>query len=173
MKPQVALIAVVFVGLVGAIAFSHFKKEQQKSSQQAAAVAAGPPAGAAFLEREQDEQAVMMTGVRNTRKPGESAPAVSPLANYWIAEPGWEGVVEQMTDEKEGPALRWQKSSTGVLGGNYWVIVVLAQKDPRVSVGSRVWVQGRIENAETIMNDNMPTPIYRVIVKDARVLSVQ
>lgn len=115
----------------------------------------------------------MMSGVHNRRKASESAPGVSGFANYWIAEPGWEGVVEQITDEKEGVALRWQKSSTGVLGGNYWVIVVLPQKDPRVSVGTRVWVQGRIENAETIMNDNMPTPIYRVIVKDARVLNVQ
>jgi len=173
MKPQVVVVLVVIIGIGAAIGVSHFKKTQQKSAQQAAAVAAGPPAGAAMLHRDQDEQAVMMTGVRNVHKPGESAPGVSGFANYWIAEPGWEGVVEQITDENEGVALRWQKSSSGVLGGNCGVIVVLAQKDPRVSVGSRVWVQGRIDNADAIMNETLPTPVYRVIVKDARVLSVQ
>lgn len=173
MKPQVVVIALVFVGLGGAIAFSHFKKTQQKSAQQAAAIAAGPPAGAAFLLREQDELAVMHTGIRNTHSPSESAPGVSGFANYWIAEPGWEGVVEQMTDEGDGVALRWQKTHTSIIGGAFWVIVVLPQKDARVSVGTRVWVQGRIDNADCLMSGASPTPVYRVIVKDARVLSVQ
>jgi hypothetical protein len=89
MKPQVVVIALVFVGIGGAIAFSHFKKTQQQSAQQAAAIAAGPSAGAAFLLREQDELAIMMTGTRNSHPPNQSAPAITPFANFWIAEPGW------------------------------------------------------------------------------------
>lgn len=173
MKPQVMVIVLFIVGIGAAIAVSHVKKTQQKSAQQAATVAAGPPAGAMFLQREQDEMAVMATGLRNTHSPSEPAPAVTPYVNYWIAEPGWEGVVEQMTDESDGVALRWQKSSTSVIGGSYWVIMVLPQKDPRVSVGTRVWVQGRIDNADCLMSGGSPTPVYRVIVRDARVLSVQ
>ncbi len=73
MKPQVMVIVLFIVGIGAAIAVSHVKKTQQKSAQQAATVAAGPPAGAMFLEREQDEMAVMATGLRNTHSPSEPA----------------------------------------------------------------------------------------------------
>lgn len=173
MKPQVIVILATFVAVGAAIGISHVKTTQQQAAQQAAVGAAGPPAGAAFLKREIDELAVMHTGISNRHAPNETAPGVSEFANYWIAEPGWEGVVEQMTDEENGVALRWQKTHTSIIGGAYWVIVVLPQKDERVKVGTRVWVQGRIDNADCIMSGASPTPVYRVIVKDARVLSVQ
>ncbi len=157
---KVIVPIVIFVAIIaGGVGASIWKKGQAASN------APYPPKGAEFLEPSTTPEALMAIGA--TRRKNKPDP-LTEYQGFWIGEPGWEGTVEIVADEAGGQTLRWQQP-----GGGFWVVAVLKEPDSRVKVGSVVHVMGMFEDANTVVSDYSPVPQHRVILKNAKIVSIK
>jgi hypothetical protein len=122
----------------------------------------GPPANAVFVE----EPPELIVGALATARPGARQGVIDYYVGQWVPAEGWEGVVESITREREGPALRIHRPSTAV-GGGCWIIA-LVEPDHGITIGERVWVQGAIRDVK--IQQYGPAIAMHVVLEEARVV---
>lgn len=130
-----------------------------------------PPADAQFLPAEFDAETLIRSVVGQSGAAREAAEAA--VLGLWIPEPGWEGVVEQVTSEDGGTALRIYNYTTGIIGGGYWIIAIVPGPAPDVAAGDTVRVQGQIDGVGVLVSGASPAPAHRVILRDTILLKVR
>jgi hypothetical protein len=154
---MVALVVVVGVGMAVHQAIS----PAQKGGSTAPRL--GPPPGAQFVE-ESPEQIVGEVGA--ARK-GRREAVIESYVGLWVPNDGWSGVVESISQEREGPALRLHRPSSTLIGGGCWVIA-LVNADHGIENGQHVWVQGRISDVK--FQAGAATVAMSVVLEEARVV---
>lgn len=130
-----------------------------------------PPPDAQFLPAEFDAETLIRSVVGQSGAARDAAEAA--VLGLWVPEPGWEGVVEQVTGEDGGTALRIYNYTTGIIGGGYWIIAIVPGPAPDVTAGDTVRVQGRIDGAGMLVSGASPAPVHRVILRDTILLKVR
>lgn len=121
----------------------------------------GPPANAEFVP-DPPEVVVAAGASMKTR----AAPV--DYTGMWVPNEGWEGVVEEITEEKDGPALRLRRFSSRMIGGECW-IVALVDPDHGINKGQTVHVQGKIRAVRIQTGGGYVS--NSIVLEEARVVS--
>lgn len=129
-----------------------------------------PPPGAKFLDPGITPESVLaevmsVRGVDNQREIADG------FKDKWIPSPGWEGTIEKLANER-GKTFMWfhRPAPTLIGGGSFLVAAELPVNDRDVQMRQVVTFTGRIDDVQVIMAG--PIPEFRIIVRDARVLTV-
>jgi hypothetical protein len=161
-KILVVLLVVAAIGLAAYVYVGDAKTKPKHPPH------AGPPPSAQFVP---DPPEAIIGAVGSSKRTQRSA-AVDSFVGLWVPAEGWEGVVEDITDEKDGPALRMRRLSSRMIGGESW-IVALVDEDHGVSKGQTVRVQGKIRDVRIQVAAAAATVSNSIVLEEARVVSHQ
>jgi len=153
------LIVVIAVGVVALGVLSMYSGRKAASAKPPHA---GPPPNAPFVT--ESPEVVIATGAPSRN------PRAKPIdyTGMWVPNEGWDGVVEEITSETEGPALRLRRITTSMLGGECW-IVALVDEDHGINKGESVHVQGKIRSVKIQLAQSII--INSIVLEEARVVS--
>lgn len=171
--PVLILIAIGVFGTVGFLAFQKNKDKVKSNPPPAAPVlAAVPPPDARFLEAGTTAEGVMFS-VSSLRKKADQEVAATQFVGLWVPEPGWESEVVDVTEEAGGTAIRMYTTTGSGLHSGFHIVAVVQEEPDNLGFGNgdRATVQGRIDKVEVL--DGSVTPMPRILLKPARVLSFQ
>ena len=157
------VVAMIVVGLLAAgVLYQVMNKQQPAAAPRKSS--GGPPPDAEFVT---DPPLAIIGAASAGRTPAQQQASRDQFVGLWVPEPGWEGPVEEITNESSGVALRLLCRAAGVVGGEYWIIAIVGD-DHGCKKGDTVHVQGKIREVRTIMSG--PSVVHRIVLEDARVL---
>lgn len=165
------LILIVVLAL-GAGGYFLWDAQQSKQATRPGGVAVSPgvpPAGATILPAESTPEAEV-SAVLSVRGADARRAAADQYVGQWLPAGGWRGTVERVTQEGEQTALRIRYNASAMVGGEFWVVVVVDQNRQDVKPANMIDFRGRIDEFEA--NFAGPVPNIRIVVRDADVLHV-
>lgn len=174
-KPILIVIILVALGIGGFVGYQAYQKNAGGAAASAG-VAPGPQAGDPVLEGVTPED--VMGAVAGQRKQADQEAMAANFVGKWIAPGGWQGPVQVITDESGGKGYRMQYTMKGLLTNEFWVVAVVPDGrqyfhgfEPEAR--NFITYGGKIDKVEVIPpNSYKPVPDYRIVVKDAYVISI-
>jgi len=167
MKPVLAIVAVgVVVG--GTLLVVDIVAKQDAAAEAPYTPPPPPPDDADYLTI--DESARYILGEIAGKRGQAKVAAEAVYLDRWIPDSGWEFVVEQVTKENGGTAIRMYENSSTLIGGGFWIIAVCQSVPEEILRYDTAKFQGRIDAVDVLTGD--ATPTYRIVVRDCRVLRV-
>ncbi len=177
--PKFLLIVIVLAAL-GVGGFLGYQAYVKNAGSGPAAVSSGPPGpkpGDPVLTSEYTPDAVMRAVAGHRKKEEQDAEAAQ-YVGQWLPPEGWTGPVQIITDESGGKAYRMQFTAQGLLTNEFWVVAVVPDGRQfyngfEPAERNTMTFGGRIDKVEVIPpNTYKPVPDYRIVVKDAWVMSI-
>ena len=178
--PKFLIIVIVLGALAvgGYIGYETYQKKAGGSSAPAASnLPPGPQPGDPVLDADFSPSVVMGMVAQHRKKEDQEAEAAT-LVGKWLPTTGWNGPVQVITDESGGKAYRMQFTASGLLTNEFWVVAVVPDgrqfyKGYQPEVRNFITFGGRIDKVEVIpASTYKPVPDYRIVVKDAYVISI-
>ena len=157
------VVAMIVIGLLAAGVL--YQVTREKPAPPARAASSGPPADAEYVG---DSPLAVLSAGSSGKTPGQRSAAADEFIGKWVPAPGWEGPIEEITQEPKGTALRLLMQEPKIIGGSYWIIAVVGP-DHGCKKGDTVRVQGRITDV-SMRSGPALTIINRIVLEDARVL---
>ncbi|MBC7770936.1 MAG: hypothetical protein H7210_00440 [Pyrinomonadaceae bacterium] len=129
-----------------------------------------PPADARFLEPEY-EPMMIVNSVLAAKGDEKKRAAAAQWADLWIAEPGWFGAIDRLSEEK-GRTVAWIKyTGSPIMGGSFLVGVDVVDPNGReLKAGREIEFTGRIEKVEYGMVG--PIPEFKIVVRNGKILKL-
>jgi hypothetical protein len=175
-KFLILVVVLAAVGVAGYLGYEAYTKNAGGASPAATSDAPGPQPGDPVTDASPD--AVMGAVAAHRKKEDQDAQAAK-FIGHWLPATGWTGPVQVITDESGGKAYRMQYTMTGLLTNEFWVVAVVPEGrqfyngfEPE----KRNWITfgGCIDKVDIIpASQYKPVPDYRIVVKDAYVVSIQ
>lgn len=159
----VVVLGVIVVVVGGALVYDKAKSQAAAPAHQSITA---PPSDAEYTD-DGPKTIIGAGGVAGHGPP--QTHASDAYLGMWNREP-WEGECVNITDEKQGPALRIEVRDSTVVGGSYFIIAIVGDNHG-VTKGETVQVQGRISDVRTVVVPDAASVISRIVLDPAIVVS--